>query len=136
MWPPRYGQRVEPLPTVLCLNWVLFLAGVRAVSVHSAPPLLQVLCCLQYMAANANQGFMFGTYTRAWRLADWAGALALSVAWLCAAVQKFHMPQTVLLAAGAGGLTAWQTASPTKTAFVTRVNIWHVYATACVFLLG
>ena len=132
MWPPRYGDRVEPLPTVLFLNWVLFLAGIRA----AGTPLLQVLCCLQYVAANANQGFMFGTYTKAWRVADWTGAVVLSIVWLCAATQKFHMPQTILLTAGAGALTAWQTASPTKKAFVTRVNLWHAYATACVCLLG
>ena len=136
MWPPRYGDRVEPLPTVLCLNWVLFLAGVRAMAVLGAPPPLQALCCLQYVAANAHQGFLFGTYSRAWRLADWGGALTLSAAWLCAAATRLHMPQTVLLVAGGGGLTAWQMAAPSRQAFAARVNTWHAYAAACVLLLG
>ena len=139
-WPPRYGQHVQPLPSVFRVNTLIFLCGAivaadLAACCWSRPdrtnpaPVVASLFVLQWFFANANQALMISPYNRFWRYCDFGGAIILG-AIICTMIDACKT-WTVWKCFNVAGVTLWlnarQMRAPTRSSFEVCVNTWHAW---------
>jgi hypothetical protein len=79
-WPPRYGDLVEPIWSIVAVDCVVFVYGAWVSwYVTGGNVLFALPSLLQLLSANANNGLLVSPYSIWWRIADYAGAFWLFI---------------------------------------------------------
>lgn len=111
MW-LAYGDKVKPIFSVIVINTLVFSYGMYRTG-------WVFLFLLQWIFANANQGFIFGRYDRIWRYLDFINSAFL--AWyLYNPSYSVYIPFTLIV-------FLWHFFSKDMNTFIFRVNVWHLY---------
>jgi hypothetical protein len=135
-WPPRYGDPVEPIWSIVCVDCLVFVYGAWVSWYVTGGNLLYALpSLLQLLSANANNGFLVSPYSLSWRIADYAGAFWLFGFGLSLTYDRLPLVLVLLGALLTAALAVWQATAPTRASYEVRCNLWHLWV-GCMYTLA
>jgi hypothetical protein len=135
-WPPRYGDLVEPIWSIVAVDCVVFVYGAWVSWYVTGGNLLFALpSLLQLLSANANNGLLVSPYSLLWRIADYAGAFWLFGFGLSLTYDRLPLVLVVIGALLTAAFAVWQATAPTRASYEVRCNCWHVWV-GCMYTLA
>jgi hypothetical protein len=135
-WPPRYGDAVEPIWSIVAVDCLVFVYGAWVSWYVTGGNLLYALpSLLQLLSANANNGLLVSPYSLYWRIADYAGAFWLFGFGLTLTYDRMPLVLVLMGALLTAALAVWQATAPTRESYEVRCNCWHVWV-GCMYTLA